>query len=94
MRSTMRRQSSTASGSAKAHRLRCANNDMADLEQQLGKRQMREVRLIATDGVFSMDGIIANLPALCELAQRHDAAVLVDDNRCSRGDGPARRRRP
>ena len=41
---------------------------------------MREVRLIATDGVFSMDGIIANLPALCELAQRHDAAVLVDDN--------------
>ncbi|HEX2431485.1 MAG TPA: glycine C-acetyltransferase [Aestuariivirgaceae bacterium] len=64
----------------KARRLRYANNDMADLEQQLKQASDARVRLIATDGVFSMDGIIANLPALCELAQRHDAAVLVDDS--------------
>ncbi|MET0482239.1 MAG: glycine C-acetyltransferase [Aestuariivirgaceae bacterium] len=64
----------------KARRLRYANNDMADLEAQLKQAAEARVRLIATDGVFSMDGIIANLPALCELAQRHDAAVLVDDS--------------
>jgi glycine C-acetyltransferase len=64
----------------KARRLRYANNDMADLEQQLKQASDARVRLIATDGVFSMDGIIANLPAVCELAQRHDAAVLVDDS--------------
>jgi glycine C-acetyltransferase len=64
----------------KARRLRYANNDMTDLEAQLKQASDARVRLIATDGVFSMDGIIANLPALCELAQRHDAAVLVDDS--------------
>src|SRR5262245_15620309 len=64
----------------KARRLRYANNDMADLEAQLKQASDARVRLIATDGGFSMDGIIANLPALCELAQRHDAAVLVDDS--------------
>jgi glycine C-acetyltransferase len=64
----------------KARRLRYANNDMADLEAQLKLASDARVRLIATDGVFSMDGIIANLPMLCELAQRHDAAVLVDDS--------------
>jgi glycine C-acetyltransferase len=64
----------------KARRLRYANNDMADLEAQLQQAADARVRLIATDGVFSMDGIIANLPALCDLAQRYDAAVLVDDS--------------
>jgi glycine C-acetyltransferase len=64
----------------KAKRLRYANNDMADLEAQLRNAADARVRLIATDGVFSMDGIIADLPALCDLAQRFDAAVLVDDS--------------
>ena len=64
----------------KARRLRYANNDMADLETQLRQAADARVRLVATDGVFSMDGIIADLPALCDLAQRFDAAVLVDDS--------------
>jgi glycine C-acetyltransferase len=64
----------------KARRLRYANNDMTDLEAQLKQATDARVRLVATDGVFSMDGIIANLPTLCELAQRYDAAVLVDDS--------------
>jgi glycine C-acetyltransferase len=64
----------------KAQRFRYANNDLDELEARLKEASKCRVRLIATDGVFSMDGIIANLPALCELAQRHDAAVLVDDS--------------
>lgn len=64
----------------KAQRLRYANNDMAELEQKLKETQQNRFRLIATDGVFSMDGIIANLPAICELAERYDALVMVDDS--------------
>jgi glycine C-acetyltransferase len=64
----------------KARRLRYANNDMADLERQLTAAADARFRLIATDGVFSMDGIIADLPAICELADRHDAMVMVDDS--------------
>ncbi len=64
----------------KARRYRYANNDMADLERQLEAAAEARFRLIATDGVFSMDGIIADLPAICELAERHDAMVMVDDS--------------
>ena len=64
----------------KARRLRYANNDMADLEARLQESQDCRFRMIATDGVFSMDGIIANLPAICDLADRYDALVMVDDS--------------
>ncbi len=64
----------------KARRLRFANNDMADLERKLEEAADCRFKLIATDGVFSMDGVIANLPAICELAERHGAMVMVDDS--------------
>jgi glycine C-acetyltransferase len=64
----------------KAQRLRYRNNDMDDLEQQLQAARSARFRLIATDGVFSMDGSFANLPAICDLAERHDALVMVDDS--------------
>jgi glycine C-acetyltransferase len=64
----------------KARRLRYANNDMAELETRLEEAQDCRFRLIATDGVFSMDGIIANLAAICDLAERYDALVMVDDS--------------
>ncbi len=64
----------------KAQRFRYNNNDMADLEEQLKKSMECRYRLIATDGVFSMDGIIANLPAICDLAEKYDAMVMVDDS--------------
>jgi len=64
----------------KAKRLRYANNDMAELEQCLQQSQDRRVRLIATDGVFSMDGVIANLKAICDLADKYNALVMVDDS--------------
>jgi len=65
---------------SKASRYRYANNDMADLESKLEESAAARFRLIATDGVFSMDGIIANLPAVCDLAEKHDAMVMVDDS--------------
>jgi glycine C-acetyltransferase len=64
----------------KAVRFRYQNNDMADLERQLQAAQSARFRLIATDGVFSMDGTLANLPAICELADKYDALVMVDDS--------------
>jgi glycine C-acetyltransferase len=66
----------------KAKRFRYANNDMADLAAQLKAADEAGARfkLIATDGVFSMDGIIANLKGICDLAARHDAIVMVDDS--------------
>ncbi len=64
----------------KARRLRYANNDMADLEARLVEARDCRHRLIATDGVFSMDGIVANLAAICDLAERYDALVMVDDS--------------
>ena len=64
----------------KANRLRYRNNDMADLEAKLVEAKGARFRLIATDGVFSMDGTIANLPAICDLADRYDALVMVDDS--------------
>jgi len=66
----------------KAKRYRYRNNDMTDLEARLGEADAAGARfkLIATDGVFSMDGIIANLSAVCELADKHRALVMVDDS--------------
>jgi glycine C-acetyltransferase len=64
----------------KARRFRYANNDMADLEEKLKQAADARFRLIATDGVFSMDGVIANLAAICDLAERYDAMVMVDDS--------------
>ncbi len=63
----------------KAQRLRFANSDMTDLEEQLKAARSARFRLIATDGVFSMDGYIAKLDAICELADRYDAMVMIDD---------------
>ncbi len=64
----------------KAQRLRYANNDMGELESCLEKARGARTRLIATDGVFSMDGIVANLAGICELADRYGALVMVDDS--------------
>src|SRR5687767_1119579 len=65
---------------SKAKRFRYANNDMADLERQLADAHSSRFRLIATDGVFSMDGVVADLAGIRELADRHDAMVMVDDS--------------
>jgi len=65
---------------SKAQRHRYKNNDMADLEARLIEAKTARFRMIATDGVFSMDGFIANLPAICDLAEKHDALVMVDDS--------------
>jgi len=64
----------------KAKRFRYQNNDMSDLEERLKEARDARFRIIATDGVFSMDGILANLAGICELADRYDAAVMVDDS--------------
>jgi glycine C-acetyltransferase len=64
----------------KAERYRYDNNDMDDLARKLEAAGGARFKLIATDGVFSMDGIIANLPAICDLAEQHDALVMVDDS--------------
>ncbi len=64
----------------KAGRLRYANNDMAELETQLKASGDCRFRLIVTDGVFSMDGVIANLSGICDLAEKYDALVMVDDS--------------
>jgi glycine C-acetyltransferase len=64
----------------KAKRFRYANNNMADLEAKLIEAGDARCRLIATDGVFSMDGYIANLKAICDLADKYDALVMVDDS--------------
>jgi glycine C-acetyltransferase len=65
---------------SKAQRMRYANNDMAELEQCLKDAQGARYRLIATDGVFSMDGVIAHLASICDLAEQYDALVMVDDS--------------
>ena len=67
---------------SKAKRYRYANNDMPDLEAQLKAAQADGARykLVATDGVFSMDGIVADLPGICGLAEKHGAMVMVDDS--------------
>jgi glycine C-acetyltransferase len=64
----------------KAQRYRYRNNDMADLEAKLKEAASARFKLIATDGVFSMDGIIANLQGVCDLADKYKAMVMVDDS--------------
>jgi glycine C-acetyltransferase len=73
---------------SKARRFRYRNNDMGDLEAQLKEASSARRRLIATDGVFSMDGYLADLPAICDLAERHDAIVMVDDSHAVGFMGP------
>jgi len=75
----------------KAQRLRYANSDMGELENCLRQAQGARTRLIATDGVFSMDGFIANLRGICELAERYDALVMVDDSHATGFMGPTGR---
>jgi len=65
---------------SKAKRFRYANNGMAALEEELKKAEGSRFKLIATDGVFSMDGIIANLGGVCDLAEKYGAMVMVDDS--------------
>jgi glycine C-acetyltransferase len=64
---------------SKAQRFRFRNNDMTDLEDNLRQAAKYRTRLIVTDGVFSMDGTIANLSEICELAERYDALTMIDD---------------
>ncbi|MFO0906484.1 MAG: glycine C-acetyltransferase [Pirellulales bacterium] len=78
----------------KAQRFRYKNNDMSDLEAQLRDAREARFRLIATDGVFSMDGTIADLPAICELADKYDAMVMVDDSHAVGFMGPRGRGTP
>jgi len=64
----------------KAQRFRYKNNDMADLRAKLEEAKDCRIKLIATDGVFSMDGIVADLKSICDLADEYDALVMVDDS--------------
>ncbi|MFJ8647519.1 glycine C-acetyltransferase [Streptomyces sp. NPDC093546] len=79
---------------SKARRHRYANRDMADLEQQLKDTQDARRRLIVTDGVFSMDGYVAPLREICDLADRYDAMVMVDDSHAVGFVGPEGRGTP
>lgn len=72
----------------KAQRYRYSNNDMADLEAKLQEAKSARFKMIATDGVFSMDGYLANLPDICELADKYDALVMVDDSHAVGFVGP------
>ncbi|HEY1368502.1 MAG TPA: glycine C-acetyltransferase [Gaiellaceae bacterium] len=75
----------------KARRLRYANGDMDELEARLAESADARHRLVATDGVFSMDGYLAQLDRICELAERHDALVMVDDSHAVGVVGPSGR---
>jgi glycine C-acetyltransferase len=78
----------------KARRLRYKNRDMADLEAQLKSAADARRRLVATDGVFSMDGYVAPLREICDLAERYDAMVMVDDSHAVGFVGPTGRGTP
>jgi glycine C-acetyltransferase len=78
----------------KAQRLRYANGDMDELETRLEEASGARRRLIATDGVFSMDGYLARLDRICDLADRHDALVMVDDSHAVGVVGPGGRGTP
>ncbi|MEU0302539.1 glycine C-acetyltransferase [Streptomyces sp. NPDC006175] len=79
---------------SKAKRYRYANRDMADLEQQLKEASGARRRLVVTDGVFSMDGYVAPLAEICDLADRYDAMVMVDDSHAVGFVGPGGRGTP
>lgn len=64
----------------KAKRFRYKNNNMEDLRAKLEEAKDYRIKLIATDGVFSMDGIVADLKNICDLAEEYDALVMVDDS--------------
>jgi glycine C-acetyltransferase len=78
----------------KARRLRYANNDMSELRRCLEEASGARTRLIVTDGVFSMDGVIANLPEICALAEEYGALVMVDDSHAVGVLGPGGRGTP
>ena len=78
----------------KARRLRYANGDMDELEARLEESADARYRLIATDGVFSMDGYLAQLDSICDLAERHNALVMVDDSHAVGVLGPGGRGTP
>jgi glycine C-acetyltransferase len=79
---------------SRARRLRYRNRDMSDLEAQLKEAAGARRRLIATDGVFSMDGYVAPLREICDLAEKHDAMVMVDDSHAVGFVGPTGRGTP
>jgi glycine C-acetyltransferase len=78
----------------KAERHRYPNGDMTALEDALKKTQGKRLRMIATDGVFSMDGYLANLPAICDLAETYGAMVMVDESHATGFVGPTGRGTP
>ena len=78
----------------RAQRRRYAHGDLAELERVLAASRGARTRLIATDGVFSMDGDVADLRGICELADRHDALVMVDDSHATGVLGPTGRGSP
>ncbi len=78
----------------RAHRYRYAHGDMVELERILETTRDARTRLIATDGVFSMDGDVAPLGSICDLAERHDALVMVDDSHATGFFGPTGRGTP
>ena len=75
----------------KAQRFRYSNNDMKELEKHLINTQSLKTRLIATDGVFSMDGFVAKLKNICNLAEKYNALVMVDDSHATGFFGPTGR---
>lgn len=79
---------------SKARRMRYANADLGELEKCLREASGARTRLIATDGVFSMDGTLAPLPGICELAERYGALVMVDDSHATGFMGPRGRGTP
>ncbi len=79
---------------SKPKRLRYDNNDMTDLENKLKEAENCRFKLIATDGVFSMDGIVANLRGICDLAEKYGAMVMVDDSHAVGFMGPNGRGTP
>ncbi|MBL8747603.1 MAG: glycine C-acetyltransferase [Planctomycetes bacterium] len=79
---------------SKAQRFRYQNGDMQELEQHLKAAAGARSRMIVTDGVFSMDGFVAKLPDICELADKHKAMVMVDDSHATGFFGPTGRGTP
>ena len=79
---------------AKAERYRYANGDMTELERCLRESQGKRSRVVVTDGVFSMDGYIAKLPEICDLCERYDALLMVDDSHATGFFGPTGRGTP